>query len=187
MASSTRAWPWLWCRMCFQVVGCFFLYDGDSARSVKFTAWIGAAIMGENGCDMFSVIVDLSKSKFEPYTTAPPEHEKFVVSKRLTLDKVPPRNPQSFIIFRLRVQWSLVIQTSLPPWLGGDVAHMYGTIWLVIYLKICPVHFFRLSLEKCTVHILRYPWYIKGKCTCTFFRYQKFKPQNVHGTFWGPT
>ena len=78
----------------------------------------------------------------------------------------------------------IIIPTPLT---GGDVAHMYGTFWGVIYLKICPVHFFRLSLEKCTVHILRYPWYIKGKCTCTFFRYQKFKPQNVHGTFWGPT
>ena len=28
------------------------------------------------------------------------------------------------------------------------MAYMYGTFWLVKYLKICPVHFFRLSLAK---------------------------------------
>ena len=51
-----------------------------------------------------------------------------------------------------------------------------------------PSTFFQAILGKNVPYIF---WGIhgtfKGKCTCTFFRYQKFKPQNVHGTFWGPT
>ena len=51
-------------------------------------------------------------------------------------------------------------KTTPTPLMGGDVAYMYSTFWLVTDLKICTVHLFRLSLQKSTVHILRYPWYI---------------------------